>query len=232
MGLVGTPGWRTSLMAVGLGLTTLVAGPPVRAAAQAVTAPADHAPVGWEAFRRLDQLDRLAPPGSAGPTATTTARGRSEQVSSFDRTGGNDDGFGGTYSCLRSSDRGCVIAERLGAGEISSLWFTRDFGVVAGTGRLTVELDGVTVIDAPLQDVVDGRLGPPFVWPLVGNGDDTAGGSVIDVPMPFRRSMVVTVEHNPAFYHVVHRSFADDRGITTFDPHDPATDVIDQLRAF
>jgi len=36
---------------------------------------------------------------------------------------------------------------------------------------------GRTVLSAPLQDVVDGKLGAPFVWPLVGNGDDTAGNT-------------------------------------------------------
>ena len=74
-----------------------------------------------------------------------------------------------------------MIAERAGAGEISSIWFTRDNGIVRATGLITIELDGLTVLNAQLQDVVDGRLGAPFTWPLVGNGDDTAGGAVIRI---------------------------------------------------
>ncbi|EWM18497.1 glycoside hydrolase family 172 protein [Kutzneria sp. 744] len=180
----------------------------------------DNGPVGWDVYRHMDALG-LPQDGA-----------RSRQFSSFDRTGGNEDGFNGTYSCLRTTADGCVIAERSGAGELSSIWFTRDYGVVAKTGRIKVELDGKIVLNAPLQDVVDGKLGAPFVWPLVGNGDDTAGGSVIKVPMPYRQSMRVTTEQNPLFYHVDYRTFADPAGVSTFDPGDRAQDVIDKLRAF
>lgn len=177
-------------------------------------------PIGWDVYRRLDRTGELR----------TGAQSR--QFSSFDRTGGNNDGFAGTYSCLRQDATGCVIAEHTGAGEIGSIWFTRDYGVVRNTGKITIELDGGTVLDAQLQDVVDGRLGAPWVWPLVGNGDDTAGGSVIKVPMPYRRSMRITVQHNPLFHHVGYRTFADAAGVPAFDPGDRALDVIETLRGF
>jgi hypothetical protein len=180
----------------------------------------DKGPVGWDVYRRFDLMASMRP-GS-----------QTRQFSSFDRSGGNDDGFNGTFSCLRTTDFGCVIAERSGPGQIESMWFTRDFGSMVKTGRIRVELDGVVVLDAQLQDVVDGKLGAPFVWPLVGNGDDTAGGSVIKVPMPYRQSMRVTTQANPLFYHVTYREFADADGVHTFDPSDPAQDVVDRLRAY
>ncbi|QUQ64621.1 glycoside hydrolase family 172 protein [Kutzneria sp. CA-103260] len=192
----------------------------VATAAPVPVAHVDNGPVGWDVYRHVDALG-LPQDGA-----------RSQQFSSFDRAGGNDDGFQGTYSCLRTTADGCVIAERAGAGELSSMWFTRDNGVMTATGRIKIELDGRTVLAAPLQDVVDGKLGAPFVWPLVGNGDDTAGGSVIKVPMPYRQSMRVTVQNNPLFYHVTYRTFADPTGVATFDPTDHAQDVIDRLRAF
>src|SRR5690606_41144203 len=89
---------------------------------------------------------------------------------------------------------------------------------VSGTGRITIELDGETVLDAPLQDVVDGELGAPFVYPLVANADQSSGGVYIKVPMPYRERMVITTEENPYFYHVGYREFADADGIATFDP--------------
>lgn len=190
--------------------------------AHAQQAPAaNKGSVGWDTYR--------------DPSGLTQLRGgeQSGQFSSFARDGSNDDGFEGTYSCLRNSERGCVIAERAGAGEISSMWFTREpWGDVTGTGNITIELDGRTVLDAPLIDVVSGRVGAPFVWPLVGNAEDSAGGAVIKVPMPYRESMRVTVQNNPAFYHVDYRTFADAEGVQTFDPADPAQDVIDRLRRF
>lgn len=175
-------------------------------------------PVGYDHYRRLDALAGL-------PTGVQTL-----QFSSYDRTGGNDDGFSGTHSCLRQDQTGCVIAERQGAGEIGSIWFTRDAGDVRRTGTIKIELDGRTVLDAPLQDVVDGRLGGPFVYPLVANADQSSGGVYIKVPMPFRESMRVTTQHNPFFHHVTYRAFANAAGVSTFDPAAPAGDVVATLR--
>src|SRR5690606_8663988 len=53
---------------------------------------------GWDPYRNLDQLYQPRPAQ------------QSRQFSSFDRTGGNNDGFEGTYSCLRTTEQGCVIA--------------------------------------------------------------------------------------------------------------------------
>ncbi|GAA2879299.1 hypothetical protein GCM10020220_081560 [Nonomuraea rubra] len=177
-------------------------------------------PVGWDVFRRLDRLPYLSP-------GTQT-----RQFSSFDRTGGNlHDGFDGHYSCLRTTGAGCVIAEDGGPGEISSIWFTRDGGDVSATGTITVELDGVTVVSAPLQALVNGDLGAPFVYPLVANAGQTSGGVYVKVPMPYRESMRVTVQNNPLFHHVTYRHFPDAEGVTRFDPHEDASDVVALLRA-
>ncbi|MGH8964673.1 MAG: glycoside hydrolase family 172 protein, partial [Actinomycetes bacterium] len=171
--------------------------------------------VGWDTYRQLDRIDEV----------TTGVETR--QFSSYDRAGGNDDGFVGTYSCLRTTDAGCVIAERAGAGEIDSIWFTRDGGDVSATGNIRIELDGEVVLDAPLQDVVDGELGAPFVYPFVANADQSSGGVYVKVPMPYRESMRVTTTENPLFHHVTYRTFADAEGVETFDPADPAQDVVD-----
>ncbi|NIH84886.1 glycoside hydrolase family 172 protein [Amycolatopsis granulosa] len=209
---------RSLLVVAGLVLA-LAAGVP----AQAAPAPAapGKGPVGWDVYRSLDGLARLRPGEQV------------KQFSSFDRTGHNDDGFDGTYSCLRHEANGdCLLADARGAGEISSIWFTYAATSVADIGRITIELDGRVVLQRSLQDVVNGAQGAPFVWPLVGNSADTMGGSVIKVPMPYTSSMRITTEHNPHFYHVTYRQFADAAGVRTFDPADRATDVIQRLRAF
>ncbi len=190
------------------------------AAPPRITSALDKGPVGWQVYRDLGRMAEMR------PGAIT------RQFSSFDRTGGNNDGFDGTYSCLRTTATGCVIAERTGPGQIDSMWFTRDYGSMVNNGRIKVELDGTVVLDQLLQDVVDGRLGAPYVWPLVGNGADTSGGSVIKVPMPYRESMRVTLQANPRFYHVSYRSFSDAEGVQTFDPTDKALDVIAKFRAY
>ncbi len=178
--------------------------------------------VGWDIYRRLDRLPYLG------------ADTQTLQVSSFDRSGGdldlstgNRNGIGG---CLASGGAGCVIAEDRGAGELDSIWFTRDGGNVRAIGKIRIELDGQTVIDAPLQSLVNGALGAPFVWPLVANAAQSPGGVYIKVPMPYRQSMRISVASNLEYYHVDYRHFATPNGVTTFSSSDPALDVLATLR--
>ena len=53
-----------------------------------------------------------------------------KMFSSYDRTGGNDDGFSGTYSKLRVEDGNSVIAEMDGPGCIQRMHFPHsEYGV-------------------------------------------------------------------------------------------------------
>ncbi|MEV4199220.1 DUF2961 domain-containing protein [Micromonospora globbae] len=214
-----TPGRRLLAAAA---TATLVAGGALvglPGPAAAATGSTTNGPVGWDVYRRLDRLPEL------------TDGSRAYQFSSFDRTGGNDDGFSGRYSCLRTTAEGCVLAEATGAGEIDSIWFTRDEGNVSATGTIKVVLDGRTVLDARLQDVVDGKLGAPFVYPVVANAAQSSGGVYIKAPMTYRGSMRVVTEKNPVFYHVTYRKFTSAEGVRTFDPSDKALDVVERLKA-
>ena len=90
--------------------------------------------VGWDTYRHLDRLPYLS--------ADTQTR----QLSSFDRSGGNYDistgNKNGNGGCLASGGAGCVVAEDRGAGEIDSIWFTRDGGNVTALGNIRIDLDG------------------------------------------------------------------------------------------
>jgi Protein of unknown function (DUF2961) len=172
-------------------------------------------PVGWDVYRRLDLLPML-------PRGVET-----RQFSSFDRQERNDD----FSHCLSRARDGCVIAEHAGTGEIDRMWFTRDFGNVGRTGNIEVELDGRVVVHASVQALVDGVLGPPFVFPLVADAARSSGGNLVLVPMPFRRSMRIVTDADPVYYQVTYRVFADTAGVPAFDPRDPALDVIAKLRA-
>ena len=45
-----------------------------------------------------------------------------DQESSYDRTGGNDDGFSGKYSYLRKEKEGLVLADFEGPGVVNRIW--------------------------------------------------------------------------------------------------------------
>src|ERR1700757_717272 len=193
------------------------------ARAEPVIAGLGERAVGWDTYRRLDRLPYLS------------ADTQTLQVSSFDRSGGDFDistgNRNGTGGCLASGGAGCVIAEDRGAGEVDSIWFTRDGGNVTRIGTIRIDLDGRTVIDAPLQSLVDGGLGAPFVWPLVANAAQSPGGVYIKVPMPYRQSMRISVASHLEYYHVDYRRFSTADGVSTFLPADPALDVLATLPA-
>jgi hypothetical protein len=173
---------------------------------------------GLDAFRNYDLF-------ALRPGETT------KEFSSYDRLNRNNDG--GQFACLVNTTNGrCILADSQGPGEIASIWFTYDNDSVVGVGNITIELDDTTVLHTSLQSVVDGDLGAPFIWPFVGNTNDTNGGNVIKIPMPYALTMQVTVDNNPHYYHVVYREFPPDLNVTTFDPKEDATDVIETVQRF
>jgi hypothetical protein len=174
-------------------------------------------PVGWDSYRQLDQLPALR---SGTETRDFDSTDPAQTNADFDHP-------------LRVTAAGqYVIAEAYGPGEIVSIWSTINGGNVTDDGTITIQLDGQTVVSANYEDLVSGNYGPPFVWPLVGNLYDTSGGAQIKVPMPYTKSMLVTVQGNPDYFHVIYRQFNDATGVTTFNPKDTALDVIAKLRAF
>jgi hypothetical protein len=191
-----------------------------QAASAAPPAPAAslRGPIGLDDWRDLNQLP-------VNPVGTQT-----KMFSSFDRTGDNDDGFSGKYTCLRQDPQGCLIAQDTGAGEIDMMAFD---GASGYRGNIIVILDGKTVLDAPLTDVVDGDLGAPFVYPLVAPYT-ISGGNYIYVPMTYTKSMEVYTQNGGAnsFYQVSYRHFASAAGVTTFNPAaDSASDILATLKA-
>jgi hypothetical protein len=212
--------WLAACLALCAGMLvtagpSALAQPSSRAEIQAASL---RGPIGLDDWRDLNQL----------PVNTVGAQTR--QFSSFDRSGGNDDGFSVKYTCLRQDSRGCLLAQDTGAGEIDSMAFD---GNSDYRGNIIVILDGKTVLDAPLTDVVNGKLGAPFVYPLVAPYT-ISGGNYIYVPMTYTKSMEVYTSNAVAnnFYQVGYRHFASADGVTTFDPTaDSASDIVATLKA-
>ena len=85
-----------------LSVTTFFAVVPLHAVAQI--------PIGLEQVYRLDLLPQRKASTNIG------------SISSYDRTGGNDDGFSGKYSYIAKQDDGLVIADLKGPGVIYRIW--------------------------------------------------------------------------------------------------------------
>jgi len=166
-------------------------------------APAPPAPgprvLGVEELVRLDLLPRLKQSVEVGC------------VSSWDRTGGNDDGFSGKYSFLRREPGGLVLADLRGPGVIY-----RIHTPTPTDETIEFYFDGEPAprISLKVTEVFDGRHSP-FLAPLVGAG---AGGRYSYVPLTYCKSCKILVKAEAfRFIQINYARFAPDANIPTFE---------------
>jgi len=155
---------------------------------------------GLEALARPDLLAVIDPSAKAG------------MVSSYDRSGGNDDGFSGKYSFVRK-EAGClVLADLEGPGLI-----TRFHTPTPTDDIVEFYFDGEAAprLSLKVHEMFDGRHSP-FLAPLVWTG---AGGSVSYAPLAFRKSCKVLVKAESfQFIQINHVKLPAETAIETFQP--------------
>jgi len=118
------------------------------------------------------------------------------QVSSYDTTGGNDDGFEGTYSFMRKEGDFKVLADLRGPGVVNRIW------TPTPTDRmLAFHFDGEATprLRLPFSELFSGST-PPFVKPLVGN---EVGGYFSYLPLPYARSLKIVYEGADIRFHQI-----------------------------
>ncbi|HEY5552865.1 MAG TPA: glycoside hydrolase family 172 protein, partial [Opitutaceae bacterium] len=155
---------------------------------------------GLSELTRLDGLPRLRESVEVGA------------ITSYDRTGGNDDGFSGTYSFVRKEGDALVLADLKGPGVI-----TRIATPTPTDAPLEFYFDGETTprLSLPFRKLFDGSTAP-FLTPLVDRGH---GGNWSYVPIPFAKSCKVVIRAPKVqFYQINYATFAEGTAIRTFDP--------------
>jgi hypothetical protein len=199
----GGRGVRASLLTLAV-VVGLVAALPAQGprVAPRITAPAP----GIEELTRLDHLALMKRSVEVG------------MVSSYDRTGGNDDGFSGKYSFVRKEAGGLVIADLQGPGIIY-----RIHTPTPTDDPIEFYFDGESTPRLRLRfsQLFDGTR-PPFLPPLVGSG---SGGRYAYVPIPYERSCKVLVKAEKVqFYDINFARFAPGAPIRSYeDQASPAT---------
>ncbi len=137
-------------------------------------------------------------------------------VSSYDRTGGNDDGFSGKYSFIRKEGDALVIAELQGPGVITRIWTP-----TPNDSPLEFFFDNEEVprLVLPFRDIFRGNYAP-FLAPLAGSG---GGGFYSYVPLPFNHSCKIRL-HGPKmqFFQINYGLYGPGVKVATFDPADGA----------
>jgi len=135
---------------------------------------------------------------------------RVASVSSYDRTGGNNDGFDGEFSYVRKEDDGLVIADLEGPGVIYRIWTPTPSDDI-----MEFYFDGEKDprIQVKFRELFLGNL-PGFEAPLVGFG---AGGFYSYVPIPYKKSCKILVRaDNFQFYQINYATYSKKMGIDSY----------------
>jgi len=131
-------------------------------------------------------------------------------VSSYDRTGGNNDGFGGQYSFVRKEKDGLVLADLQGPGVIYRIWTP-----TPTDDMLEFYFDGESQpsIRVKFRDLFLGKH-PVFVRPLAGYG---AGGFYSYVPLAYEKSCKVFIRAERfQFYQINYATYPAGTSIVSF----------------
>ena len=182
----------------------------------ASTAQDSAMPIGVEEVYRLDLLPRFKQSVKVA------------SVSSYDRTGGNDDGFSGRYSFVRKEGDALVIADLKGPGVIYRIWTP-----TPTDDPIEFYFDGETTprIKERFRDIFDGEHAP-FVAPLAGFG---AGGFYAYYPLPYRQSCRIIIRaERVQFYQINYATYADGTPIHSYSAQNYAAESAhrEKARAF
>lgn len=135
------------------------------------------------------------------------------QVSSWDTTGGNDDGFSGKYSFIkRNADSSLVLFDMKGSGVINRIWTA-----TPTTDTLDFFIDNINhpTFSVSYLDLFSGKK-YPFVEPLCGN---QLGGFYCYLPIPFEKSCrIVSRGKKEQFHQIQYRMYDMKSTVKSFNP--------------
>jgi hypothetical protein len=136
--------------------------------------------------------------------------GEMEQLSSYDRTGGNDDGFSGKYSYVRKEAGGLVIADLKGPGVVNRIWTPTPTG---DTLKFYFDGEKKPRIAIPFIELFTGKTFP-FLAPLSGN---QIGGYYCYLPIPYEKSLKIVYAGNDLKFHQTqYRTLRKEDGVKSF----------------
>ena len=133
------------------------------------------------------------------------------EVSTYDRTGGNDDGFSGTYSFVRkNADSSLVIFEQKGPGVINRIWTP-----TPSEDTLDFYIDDTLhkAFSICYMDLFSGKV-YPFVAPLCNN---QLGGYYSYLPIPFNKFCKIVFKGKKTQFHQIgYRLYKRDVAVKSF----------------
>lgn len=133
------------------------------------------------------------------------------QISSYDRTGGNDDGFSGKYSYIRKEKDGLVLLDVKGRGVIERIWTPTPTDDI-----IEFYFDGNAKpgLSIKFSDLFSGKVAP-FLKPLVEA--HLVGGYYSYVPIPYEKGCKIVFKGEKIMFHQIqYRELDDNYKVQTF----------------
>lgn len=131
-------------------------------------------------------------------------------ISSYDRTGRNEDGFSGKYSFIRKEAGGLVIADLKGPGVIYRIWTPTPSDDIV---EFYFDGEAQPRIHVKFIDLFSGNQFP-FLSPVVGFG---VGGFYSYLPLPYKESCKVIVKaNNFNFYQINYATYPANARIESY----------------
>ena len=134
-----------------------------------------------------------------------------EQVSSWDPTGGNEDGFAGKYSYIRKENGNLVLADLKGPGVVNRIWTptpTRDTLLFYFDGEKKPRLK------ICFEDLFNGKV-EPFVRPLCAN---EVGGFYCYFPFTYEKSLKIVFTGDLIQFHQIQYRNLEGKSVETYTP--------------
>lgn len=153
--------------------------------------------------------------------------GEIEQISSYDTTGGNDDGFSGKYSYLRKDGDDLIVADIKGAGVINRIWTPTPSN---DTIRFYFDGEKEPRIALPFIDLFSGKVFP-FVAPLCGN---EIGAYYCYLPIAYEKSLKITYRGDGLKFHQIqYRELKEKEKMKSFsfDYFNQNKNILDDIKA-
>lgn len=148
------------------------------------------------------------------------------QVSTWDTTGGNDDGFNGRYSFLkRNPDSSLVIFAKTGSGVIHRIWTPTP---TMDTLDFYLDQDQKPSFSIQYADLFSGKK-YPFIGPLCGN---QLGGFYCYLPIPFEKSCrIISRGRRLQFHQIQYRMYEPGERVRSFNiqPEDSVKALLDKI---
>lgn len=161
--------------------------------------------------RQITLLDEFAALYDISDLPLYRSNSISAQISSYDTTGGNEDGFNGDYSFIRRKpDSTLVLFDVKGSGVINRIWTPTP---TDDTFDFYIDDTTKPAISIKYRDLFSGKVFP-FTAPLCGS---QLGGNFCYFPILFQqRCMIVTRAKKTRFHQIQFRLFEKNTRVKPF----------------